>query len=193
MFSLALINLMHKTDKKRVKLFDQQTIKIKIFTIFVMKLQFWEVVFWVPVMFCSFTVSMIAVAFVWEHATFWPPAAFCCCCIWRRTQGVSMTLTALWSRSHTHHRPLQMTERFHTPVDMLSLHLLSHSRLTLSHHVTPSRPLCSVSHLFSLCLFCSPSLLLQPCSSFFPPSSQPFVTLFFPACSISHNLWRFPE
>lgn len=64
-----------------------------------------------------------------------------------------MTLPALWSRSRTHNHPLQMTERFHTPVDILLLHLLSPSRLPLSHPVTPPRPLCSVSHLFSLSLF----------------------------------------
>lgn len=72
-----------------------------------------------------------------------------------------------------------MTERFHTPVDILLLHLLSPSRLTLSHRVTPPRPLCSASHLsLSLCLFCSPSLLSLPRSPFLSPSSQHFVTLF---------------
>lgn len=59
------------------------------------------------------------------------------------------------SRSPAREETLQMSGRFHAPVDMLLLHLLS-------HHVTPSRALCSISYLSSPCLSCLSSLLSHP-------------------------------
>lgn len=103
-----------------------------------------------------------------------------------------MTLPALWSRSHTLKHTLQMSGRFHTPVDA---HLPSTRFNPTPVTSQPSRPLRSSSHPFPP--GCSASRHSSRSSSLPAPSSQPFFTFFFftPAQShsISHKLGGFPE